>query len=162
MWEKSHRRMNKMCAFRESMVVPTGLVGKKANEVLESVIGQMSDGMWENTRGYEKYWAHCEIDMSNNIIVDKGWASGFKDMDEDKVRAFFCRKINAILMEWFNWHSNDDVENCSYLSYEEKISVDEIKQMVKQIRRYGKTPVKAVTEVASAKVVRKCSLDAWI
>lgn len=37
-------------------VIPTGLCGVKAYEILRSIEGQLSDGRWENTPQMEKYW----------------------------------------------------------------------------------------------------------
>jgi hypothetical protein len=37
-------------------VIPTGLCGQKALEILNSIEGQLSDGYWENSRAMEKYW----------------------------------------------------------------------------------------------------------
>ena len=77
-------------------IVKTGLNGAKNLEILYSVIGQMSDGIWENTSGMKRYWAYCHIDKDCNIIVDTSWGSGFRDYDDQKVIKFFARKIKRI------------------------------------------------------------------
>ena len=48
---------------KEVIVVKTGLSAsdKKAKEILNSVIGQMSDGIWENSPGYSRYWKNIDI-----------------------------------------------------------------------------------------------------
>ena len=154
--------------FERPMTVPTGLVGNKAKEMLCSVIGQMSDGKWENS-DYEKYWRYSDIDENNNIVVEKGgWYSGFREMNEKQVRAFWCRKINALIKDFIvDWPGEED--DCAYLSYDEKISVDEIKQMVKQIKAIDK-PKKAekpknkvVADKVAVKVksIRLTTLDAY-
>jgi hypothetical protein len=39
------------------MQINTGIkANSKFTEILSSVIGQMSDGIWENTLSMEKYW----------------------------------------------------------------------------------------------------------
>ena len=143
--------------FRNPMVVPTGLVGNKAKEMLCSVIGQMSDGKWENNPSYDKYWMYCDIDENNNIVVEKGgWDSGFRNMDEKQVRAFWCRKINALVKDFIvDWPGEED--NCDYLSYHEKTSVDEIKQMVKQMKAYDKPKAvkKPKDKIVAEKVATK-------
>lgn len=134
-----------MSDWEKKMVVPTRLVGNKAYEVLDSVIGQMSDGMWENNSYYNKYWMNCEIDKKDNsIIVNKGWGSGFRDMDEKQVREFFIRKIRAILKHYlkcveecgdrYGWSE----DNCVFLNHRETISVEEVRTFIKELKAVDK------------------------
>ena len=51
--------------------IKTNTFSKKANEMLRSVIGQMSDGIWENSNSMDKYWMFAYIDRApdgENII----------------------------------------------------------------------------------------------
>lgn len=55
------------------MVVKTGIkANSKFMTILNACIGQMSDGIWENTRSMEKYWKslHIEVDGSGMIEID--------------------------------------------------------------------------------------------
>ena len=55
------------------MLIKTGIkANPKFMEILSSVIGQMSDGIWENTRSMEKYWKslHVDVDSSGLIEID--------------------------------------------------------------------------------------------
>lgn len=48
-------------------------------DILNSVIGQMSDGIWENTRSMEKYWKSLEVGTDANgyiCIEDKHFVCG--------------------------------------------------------------------------------------
>jgi hypothetical protein len=61
--------------------------------ILNSVIGQMSDGIWENTRSMEKYWKSLDYEKSPTgeiIIIDKNYVCA------DPV-AFFANKIKQII-----------------------------------------------------------------
>lgn len=40
-------------------IVETGLSGAFGKEIIDSIIGQMSDGIWENTPYMEYYWPKC-------------------------------------------------------------------------------------------------------
>lgn len=132
---------------RTTMVVKSGLTGNKGYEVLSSVKGQMSDGKWENYSPYEKFWKNCDIRQSDNaIIVSKDYNSGFRDMTASQVREFFCRRIEAVLKDFIHYMRTDaqfrsysSMDNCDFLSYKERISVNEIKLMVAKMRALNKT-----------------------
>lgn len=76
------------------MAINTGI---KANDkfmnILSSVIGQMSDGIWENSRSMEKYWKSLDYrtDSAGYIIIE----------DHNYVCAdpvdFFANKIKKIV-----------------------------------------------------------------
>lgn len=94
--------------------------------ILNAVIGQMSDGIWENTPSMEKYWKSLDwgIDADNNIIIkDK------HNVCSDPVD-FFANKIKQIVkidndyngkLDWSR--TNSALTN--YISYGEKITVGE-------------------------------------
>lgn len=147
---KGYECLNQRELKKNERRIPTGLVGIKAHEVLESVIGQMSDGKWENTPGYDKYWMFCDIDKDNSIIVNDGceshgrdyrgytrWVcSGFREMNEEQVRAFFARKIRAVVKDFKEYYGNDPEQECDYLSYHEEISVKECLDIAKALVKY--------------------------
>jgi hypothetical protein len=55
----------------KEMVIATGCKGKVAKNVLLNVMGQLSDGMWENSRTMEHYWpfANIEADDEDNVYI---------------------------------------------------------------------------------------------
>ena len=76
------------------MAINTGI---KANDkfmnILRSVIGQMSDGIWENTRSMEKYWKSLDYrtDASGYIIIEDRHYVCANPVD------FFANKIKQII-----------------------------------------------------------------
>ena len=48
------------------VLVATGLKGYKNYSILNNIIGQLSDGMWENSRVAEHYWPYVEIMMDDS------------------------------------------------------------------------------------------------
>ena len=46
--------------------INTLFFSKKADEILRSVLGQLSDGLWENIRGYTKYWVNFNVERRAN------------------------------------------------------------------------------------------------
>lgn len=90
----------------------------KNYEILRSVIGQMSDGIWENSPSMNKYWQFSMIEKStdNKIVIaisemhqihyrnyGKGGykytslKNGFINMTDKKVINFFANKIKQIV-----------------------------------------------------------------
>ena len=65
----------------------------KRLEILCSVIGQMSDGIWENTRSMEKYWkslTYGKTEAGYIYLEDKNYVCA-------DVRDFFANKIKQII-----------------------------------------------------------------
>lgn len=54
-------------------IINTGIKSNpKYSEILRSCIGQMSDGIWENTRSMERYWKSLSVTTSPNgeIVIE--------------------------------------------------------------------------------------------
>ena len=65
----------------------------KRLNILSSVIGQMSDGIWENTRSMERYWKSLDFgkDASGNIYLEDSHGVCADPYD------FFAKKIKQII-----------------------------------------------------------------
>ena len=50
-------------------VISTGMTFDKAFDVVESTLGQLSDGIWENSSVMEQYWRFITVDVKNNEVV---------------------------------------------------------------------------------------------
>ena len=115
--------------------IKTNLEATNKNyEILRSVIGQMSDGIWENSPRAEGYWRFATIEKSddNKIVIavstiysysdiygkyyhgNKCLINRFANMTDDKVKAYFANKIKQIikieestLKEYYNDTSKD-------------------------------------------------------
>lgn len=64
-------RMAKATAER-NRIAGTGVVfvvSQAQADLIDALLGQMSDGKWENTPSYEKYWRNIELEGSK-VIVD--------------------------------------------------------------------------------------------
>ena len=131
--------------------IKTNTFSKKANEMLRSVIGQMSDGIWENSKLMDKYWMFAYIDRAadGENIIEIGTETGkmycgryvyngFAYMSDDQIREFFAKKIKQIAKIELNdnakiklkdsdetpeWkRTNTKFKSC-YLNYNEDISI---------------------------------------
>lgn len=123
--------------------IATNTFSKKANEMLRSVIGQMSDGIWENSKSMDKYWmfASIERDVDGENVIEISAVTGkpycnryiyngFSDMSDDQIREFFAKKIKQIAKielkdndKTSGWKRNNTEFKTCYLSYDEEISI---------------------------------------
>ena len=46
--------------------IPTGLTDDRAKDIINAVVGQLSDGIWENSPQMEKYWRNLEVNTSGS------------------------------------------------------------------------------------------------
>lgn len=109
--------------------ISTGLSDDKALDVLNAVIGQLSDGIWENSRGMEKYWAYADIERKGSDIVIKvdrnNWQSAYRGKSDDEIKRYFATKIKQIVKEeGLNWDRNN-TEASSYLDYHAGVTVQD-------------------------------------
>lgn len=117
-----------------------GLSGEKNKEILDSVIGQISDGIWENSPGMSGYWLPVTISNNGDILIDneseirdgERWIKNrYYDMSDDEVRRFFANKIKQISQEYLNdnnlnpykgWNAESD-EICNYLDRNSGVTI---------------------------------------
>lgn len=94
---------------KDIRVIKTGLErNAKYGEILSSVVGQMSDGMWENCNRLNGYWIFAECKQrETNIIVSNEYfdryydsvRNPYKKMTDQEIRNFFAKKIKQIVRE---------------------------------------------------------------
>lgn len=97
-------------------------------KIVSAVIGQLSDGMWEESRAMNKYWQHATI-KGTDLIITGGYDSGFNGRSEEWVRNWFASKLKAVVQEEVGnnkegWNRNN-MEISDYISYNHDISVSE-------------------------------------
>ena len=104
------------------VLVATGLKGYKNYSILNNIIGQLSDGMWENSRVAEHYWPYVEImmDDSDNVIImvhkpgsnksyfarpntgfDNWFVNPMKNIrcNHSEIRKYFANKLHALVTD---------------------------------------------------------------
>ena len=112
------------------MIIPLG--NKVRAEVISSVLGQLSDGIWGNSRGMEKYWKFADVNGTDLDISDDrydygygGYLSnknGFYDKTEKDVRDWFANKAKQVVKIWaedYGKNPNDvwDRNNTDVVTY---------------------------------------------
>ena len=139
-----------MVDVKNARVIKTPLWSTKAKEVLDGVLGQLSDGIYENNPRMDRYWMFAKVlreaDGRVVIAVDKrtgehgGYGShsrwienAFAHMSDIEVIQFFARmvkKIAKIELKDENiingWRRNNVEFMTRYLNYYEEISIAEV------------------------------------
>lgn len=104
-------------------VISTGLKDSVSTSVLQNVIGQLSDGIWENSSAMRHYWPFVKVEMMDGQVCilicnkdtsyygirgDYGYnyfVNPYKmNKDVKKIKRWFADKIKAIVNE----EKNDD------------------------------------------------------
>lgn len=112
----------------EARVIDSGLTGPINHDILDSVIGQLSDGKWENSPVMVKFWKNAKIEERDGkivIIVKDGWDSGFRGKDDAWVKSWFAGKIKDIAYDEYDgakWDRKDSRE-LGYLSRRDEYPV---------------------------------------
>ena len=99
-------------AKANARTIHTGLYGDQAYEVLGSLRGQLSDGKWENSHRYEKYWTNFDVVRQNDgettFVVSADYGSynygkyhenPFRNMSEQEFKAWIAKKIKAVVKD---------------------------------------------------------------
>ena len=113
-------------------IVKLGL-GKRFKDMIAAVIGQMSDGYWENTPRMKGYWVFADADTQGDECVleisPRTWDSVhnannlWAAMDDAHVKRFLADKIKFLIKEeGFKW-DRAGTEETDYLSYSDPYKV---------------------------------------
>ena len=127
--------------------IETPFYGIVAKEILAAVHGQMSDGLWENSRGYEKYWTNFKVvQNSDNQVVflvntqlsgeycNRWHANPFYGMSDKDFLAWYAGKLKAVIQaeardnSWAKgWWNRDNTEQKTiYLNYKNDVLVADV------------------------------------
>ena len=108
-------------------IIKTGLKTQKECDILDGVFGQLSDGMWENSRAAEGYWPYIDADLKNGEVVltvsnsyryDGRPTNKLLDMSDDDVKKWLAKKIKQVIKEeGLDW-KRDNSDETDYLDTE--------------------------------------------
>ena len=121
--------------MNKTRIIHTGLYGEHAYEVFDSVHGQLSDGKWENSPGYDKYWLNFKVETADDGEVvfkvnaegstmwGQRWLSNpFYNMPEADFKKWIARKIKAVVnderedrMGFGSWDRRNTDHHTAYL-----------------------------------------------
>lgn len=109
------------------MIITTGLKGKKYYDILASVMGQLSDGIWENSNSNQRYWQNQSVEFNKetqDIVIKSNWLFN----NEMACLKFFANKVKQIVkieredgssdLKWDRNNSNETTYISPYGHYE--------------------------------------------
>lgn len=128
-------------------IIHTNLFSQTAYDAFESVMGQISDGYWENTPRMQKYWSFADISRAadgevlievepNAYLLDK-WTNRYTsnpyvDMADREILEFFANKMKVIAKvemkdnEVGNQWQRDNEMKVHYLSQQNDLDISDI------------------------------------
>lgn len=153
----------------KTRIIHTGLYGEYAKEIIDAVHGQLSDGKWENTPGYDKYWTNFNVKTADdgevlfivNAEYNTRWGHKWLDnpfisMTDQQFKEWYAKKLKAVIMQELRdngikkgWNRrNLDYKSC-YLNYKLDVNVADIYCIYDQLlgRMIGITKYYASTMV---------------
>lgn len=105
-------------------IIKTGLKTQKECDIIDGVLGQLSDGMWENSRAAEGYWPYIDADLKNGEVVltvsnsyryDGRLTNKLLDMSDDDIKKWLAKKIKQVIKEeGLDW-KRDNSDETDYL-----------------------------------------------
>lgn len=103
------------------------LGNKTRARIIDGVLGQLSDGKWENSPAMDKYWKYADTQGTDLIINNDKWDSGFVGRTEEWIRHWFAGKLKAVVQDEVGnnkqgW-SRDNMEISEYISYNHDMTV---------------------------------------
>lgn len=113
---------------------------KEQADLIDIVLGQMSDGYWENNRGYEAIWKNADLDGTTLYIKNVGSRHGFPQMTEAEVIPFFAKKarlvFNAEMRDnGYTWRDKSFLEKPSdYLSRSGDQTMGQIDKLINSMK----------------------------
>lgn len=131
----------------KTSTINTTFYGDYAAEIINAVAGQLSDGLWENSRGYDKYWTNFSVKrLDDNRVVfivntdsynrycGRFLDNPFYNMSETEFLAWYAGKLKAVIRaeakdnNWKKgwWKRNNTTNKSIYLNYKLDITVADI------------------------------------
>ena len=98
----------------KTIFIPTGLYGKDDLNILNSLIGQLSDGMWENSSRMEKYWKYMDFkegpdgEIFIRVPTDYRWTFNLESSQD--LRNWIAKHLKAVVKAFIKDNPNIDAE----------------------------------------------------
>ena len=121
----------------KTRIIHTSLYGTQAYAVIDGVHGQLSDGLYENSPGYDKYWTNFDVEIADDgevvfkVNAEYGYHyynryldNPFKNMSDNEFKTWIARKIKAVVnderknrIEFGSWDRRNIDHTSLYLGH---------------------------------------------
>lgn len=107
-------------------------------QIIDHILGQMSDGYWEGKASMTKYWRQIDYDKQNDYIVvyDNPKVRGRADFGMKTIGQWFAWKIKFIAKQCCDdynvkgfsgkWDKYDEQTKISYLSHPIDVTIKDV------------------------------------
>ena len=134
----NENKLNEDINSENSIIIPTGLSDNKSEDVLNSVLGQLSDGIWENSSRMDKYWKYAEIIKDGSELCIKvnnvnDYSNGFKDMNAAQISRWFANKVKQIVQEEDLKWDRTNTDKAHYLNRNADVTVEDAYRVYDQL-----------------------------
>lgn len=143
--------------------------GKKERDIIDSVIGQLGDGIWENSPRMEKYWQNMDIE-GDTFSVERGWYKDYSSWRPNGrgwrySESGFARKSDVWVINWVankimeivrierkdasgedGWPAGDN-DASLYISRDEDITFGEAVAFAKKLKMLAKSLEEGLNEM---------------
>lgn len=108
---------------QKKRLIDTGLRGATQKDILASVLGQLSDGWWENSSRMDPYWKHAKIVEENGkVYLQVDSYSVYDSMSDAEILQWFGKKIKFLIKNEFEgnkkaWSRTNTKDMTDYLSH---------------------------------------------
>lgn len=132
-----------------SRIIKTELTSPKAYDICRSILGQMSDGYWENDHKMEAYWRFIAVAKENGNVAFKISENCFANpyfnrrwikndvmlMRDSEILGFFAKKIKFILRKEFAGIKRADDMKTEWLSSscDNDIRVSDVEDVIRSL-----------------------------
>ena len=103
-------------SLKEGMAKPswikidTGLTGQHDKSILDSLLGQLSDGLWENSPRMAKYWKNFDVELDGDKVIIRTPENFYAIFDynmgpegEAQVKKFFATYLKKFVKQAIEW-----------------------------------------------------------
>ena len=100
----------------KTTLIPTGLYGKDNLAIFNSLAGQLSDGMWENSSRMTKYWEYMDYQLGEDDQVmirvpkDYRWWLGFES--PSAIKKWIADHLKALVKEYIKYNEGEWSRDC--------------------------------------------------
>lgn len=109
---------------QEYRMIDTGLRGPIQKDILASVMGQLSDGRWQNSPRMEQYWRNADVvEQGGKVYLQiRPHSFPYYAMSDAEILQWFGKKIKILIKEEFGksrevWNRTNTKQKTDYLSH---------------------------------------------
>ena len=104
--------------IKETILIPTGLYGKDDLAIFDSLSGQLSDGMWENSSRMTKFWHYMDfvLDENDQVMIrvprNYQWYFGW-EASPQWFKTWIANHLKQLVKEYIKYNDGEWSRDCT-------------------------------------------------